>query len=113
MNEEQATTSNPEYPTIDAVFAETTKFLKSLGKAVAATIQDMPDLMMVKVDKDIREKLDALVEAGIVENRREAAKSLIAEGLKNRTSVFDKIKETKVQITELRQQMHEVAHSEQ
>jgi len=112
MNEEQAATANPAYPTLDAVVTETGRFLKSMGKAMITTVQDMSDLMIVKVDKDIRERLDSLVEIGIVENRREAAKSLIADGLKNRTSIFNKIDETKAKITELRQQIHEVAQEQ-
>ncbi len=112
MNNEQAATSTPEYPTINAVVEEGVKFIKSFGKAISASVQDLPDYMVVNVNQDIREKLDALVEAGIVKNRRGAAQFLIKEGLKNHTKIFDKIDETKTKIADLRQQLQEIAQEQ-
>ena len=110
MNEEKTVSAEavaePAYPTLDAVVAETVKFVESLGKAIATTIQDASNVMVVNVDKDTREQLDLLVDAGVVESRREAASSLIKEGLKSREGVFGKIEETRAQIAELRQQIH-------
>jgi hypothetical protein len=118
MNEEKTVTTeaevtaNPTYPTLDAIVAEAVKFVESLGKAIASTIQDASDVMVVNVDKDTREQLDLLVDAGVVDSRREAASSLIKEGLKSREGVLGKIHDTKAQIAELRQQMR-TAVSEQ
>ena len=112
MNNGQTATSTPEYPTINAVVDESVKFIKAFGKAVSTSVQDLPDYMLINVDQNIREKLDALVEAGIVENRREAAQFLIKEGLKNHTAIFDKIDETKAKIADLRQQMKNIAQEQ-
>ncbi|MEA2007507.1 MAG: hypothetical protein U9O54_00125 [Chloroflexota bacterium] len=112
MNEEQAATANPEYHTINAVIDEGVKFVETLGKVIFDAVQDLPNLMVINADEDIRDKLDALVEAGIVENRREGAKFLIKEGLGNHTGIFDKIDETKIKIAELRQQLQNVADGE-
>jgi hypothetical protein len=104
-NAAEASAANPTYPTLDAVVAEAVKFVESLGKAIATTVQDASEVMVVNVDKDTREQLDLLVDAGVVDSRREAASSLIKEGLKSREGVFGKIHATKAQIAELRQQI--------
>lgn len=109
MNENQTTTGSTEYPTLDAIVNEAGKFLNSLGKAATATIEDWSDLMMVTVEKDIRDQLDEIIDAGLAKNRREAAQILMKEGLKNRSGIFEKIQETNAQITELRQQMQNIA----
>lgn len=101
----EAAAANPEYPTLDTVVAEAVKFVESLGKAIATTVQDASNVMVVNVDKETREQLDLLVDAGVVDNRREAASSLIKEGLKSREGIFGKIEETRAQIAELRQQI--------
>jgi len=100
--------SESEHPTLDALVKETVKLFESLGKALTSTIQDVSNLMVVDVDADTRKKLDLLVEAEVVQNRREAATSLIKEGLKNREAVFKKIERTNSQIAELRQQMRAI-----
>lgn len=108
MTKEQTATASPKYPTLEALFSESMKFVKSMGEATAATIQDASDLMMIKIDEDTRKRLDALVEVGLVENRREAAQLLLREGLKNHTEIFERIDKTKTKIADLRQQMREI-----
>ena len=70
---------------VHAVVGETVKLLESLGKALTKTAQDVSNLMVVKVDDQIRGKLDALVGAGLSNNRRAAATSLIEEGINSKT----------------------------
>ncbi|OQY27383.1 MAG: hypothetical protein B6I38_10155 [Anaerolineaceae bacterium 4572_5.1] len=112
MNKEQTATAQPEYPTLNAIVAEGVKFVETMGKAISSSIQNLPDFMIVNMDDDIRSQIDALVDAGIVENRREGAKFLIKEGLENHTGIFDKIDETKTKIAALRQQLQEIAKGE-
>ena len=90
---------------IHAVVGETVKLLESLGKALTKTAQDVSNLMIVKVDDQIRDKLDALVGAGLSNNRRTAATTLIEEGINSKSVDFEKIKQTKEEIAELRKQM--------
>ena len=48
-------------------------------------------VVMVRVNKDSLGRMDELVEAGLVGSRSEAAAFLIAEGIKTRQGLFDKI----------------------
>ncbi|MGH2542839.1 MAG: ribbon-helix-helix protein, CopG family [Ardenticatenaceae bacterium] len=48
-------------------------------------------VVMVRIDKESKERLDELVEAGVVSSRSEAAAFLITEGVKARKPMFDKI----------------------
>jgi len=109
MNEEKITetaeTESTAPTAFDNLMKDTVKFLGSLGKAIVTTAQDVSSLMLVNVDADTREQLDLLVDSGVAESRREAAAVLIQEGLQNRNTVFDKIRQTNMQIAALRQQM--------
>jgi len=111
MSEEKTTETveteaeSTEPTTFDNLMKDTVKFLESLGKAIVATAQDTSNLMLVNVDAETREQLDLLVDSGVAKNRREAAATLIQEGLQSRNKVFDKIRQTNMQIAELRKQM--------
>jgi hypothetical protein len=89
-----------------AVVGETVKLLESLGKAFVKTAQETSNMMIIKVDEHIKANLDVLVDAGISNNRRAAATTMIEEGIKSKTSEFDKIERTKAEIANLRQQLH-------
>ena len=89
---------------LNAVVSETVKFVDSLGKALVTTAENVSSLMVIRVDPDTREHLDLLVEGGLAANRRQAAKTLIYEGIDNKEEVFERIRRTKTQIVELRQQ---------
>lgn len=87
------------------VVNETTCFFDSLGRAVAMTAQDVTKLMIIHVDDETREHLDLLVDAEIAKNRHEAAIKIIREGIEARSPLFDRIRRTKSQIGDLREQM--------
>lgn len=89
----------------DSVMKETTKVFESLGKAIGATVQNASNLMLIEINQDTREQLDVLVQSGVAENRQEAIKLLIAEGLKSRDVIFERIRQTNEQIAALRQQI--------
>jgi len=91
---------------LHAVVGETVKLLESLGKALTKTAQDVSNLMVIKVDNHIRNRLDTLVDAGLSDNRRTAAKTMIEEGINLKDADFAKIHQTKEEIAELRKQMH-------
>lgn len=48
-------------------------------------------VVMVRVNKESLDRMDELVEAGVVNSRSEAAAFLIAEGITARQGLFDKI----------------------
>lgn len=91
--------------TLGIVVDETVKLFTTLGKAVLNTAQDVSNLMVIKVDKNTREHLDIMVDAGVARNRRDAASSLIGSGIKAEGELFDRITKTRAQIDELRQQI--------
>ena len=70
---------------------------ESIGENIRDTIQGMrgsrDNVVMVRVDKASLDRLDELVEAGIMSSRSEAAAFLIAEGIKARQPLFDRIGE--------------------
>ena len=70
---------------------------ESIGENIRDTIQGMrgsrDNVVMVRVDKASLDRLDELVEAGIMGSRSEAAAFLIAEGIKSRQPLFDRIGE--------------------
>ena len=63
------------------------------------------NVVMVRVDKASLDRLDELVEAGIMGSRSEAAAFLISEGVKARKPLFDRIAE---KIQEIRQAKDEL-----
>jgi t-SNARE complex subunit (syntaxin) len=68
--------------------------------------------MIVKVDDQIRDKLDTLVGAGLSNNRRSAATTLIEEGINAKSVDFEKIEQTKDEIEELRKQMQSLVYDQ-
>ena len=82
---------------------------ETIGENIRDTIQGMrgsrDNVVMVRVDKASLERLDDLVEAGIMSSRSEAAAFLIAEGIKARQPLFDRIEE---KIQEIRQAKDEL-----
>ena len=90
---------------VHAVVGETVKLLESLGKAFMNTAQDVSKLMVIKVDDQIRDSLDTLVDAGLSNNRRQAASTMMEEGINAKSVDFQKIEKTKEEIAKLRQQM--------
>jgi hypothetical protein len=87
------------------VVDETSRFFDSLGRAVAVTAQDLTKLMVIHVDDETREHLDLLVDAELAKNRHEAAVAMLNEGIEAKSELFDRIRRTKSQIADLRDQM--------
>ena len=88
-----------------AIVNETVKFVDALGKAIVVVAEDISNLMVIKVDGKTREQLDMLVDVGAAKNRRDAATTLLAEGIRATGETFDKIQQTRAQIKELREQV--------
>ena len=68
---------------------------ENIGENIRDTIEGMrgnrDNVVMVRVDRASLDRLDDLVEAGIMSSRSEAAAYLIAEGVKARQGLFDRI----------------------
>ena len=83
---------------------ETVKLFNLLGSAVSITFQEITNRLPMYMDPETRYHLDQLVEHGVAQNRQEAVKFLIAEGVKANRSLFDKIEHANTQIKSLRTQ---------
>lgn len=60
--------------------------IRAMVDGVRGTGRD--SVVMVRINSEVREKLDELIEAGLVGSRSEAAAYLIAEGIKSREDLF-------------------------
>ncbi len=82
---------------------------ENLGENIRDTIKGMKgsrdNVVMVRVDKASLDRLDELVEAGIMSSRSESAAFLIAEGIKARQPLFNRIEE---KIQEIRRAKEEL-----
>ncbi len=74
---------------------------ETVGESLRESIRDTlhgvrsgrDNVVMVRTNKDSLDRLDELVEGGIANSRSEAAAFLIAEGIKARQGLFDRISE--------------------
>ena len=82
---------------------------ESIGENIRDTVQGMrgsrDNVVMVRVDKASLDRLDELVEAGIMGSRSEAAAFLIGEGIKARQPLFDRIAEKIQQIRDAKDEL--------
>ena len=86
---------------------------ETVGESIRDTIKDTlrgvrsnrDNVVMVRTNKDSLDRLDELVEGGIANSRSEAAAFLIAEGIKARQGLFDRISE---KIEEIRRAKEEL-----
>ena len=89
---------------------------ESIGENIRDTIQGMrgsrDNVVMVRVDKASLDRLDELVEAGIMGSRSEAAAFLIAEGIKARQPLFDRIGEKIQEIRRAKEELRQMVEEE-
>lgn len=86
---------------------------ETVGESIRDTIKDTlqglrsnrDNVVMVRTNKESLDRLDELVEGGIANSRSEAAAFLIAEGIKSRRGLFDRISE---KIEEIRKTKEEL-----
>lgn len=94
-----------ESVTFDEVVDEAVGLLESLGRALVCTAQDISQLMVIRTDAEMRERLDLLVDAGVVKSRRAGARAMIQEGIEARQPLFEEIERTQVRIAALKGQL--------
>ena len=61
------------------------------GDQIRDIVLSRKGVLAVRVDSDSLERIDALVEVGVVKSRSEAAHSLIKAGIEARSELFDKL----------------------
>ena len=73
----------------DAATAGVENVRETVRNRIPADRQTRDNVVMVRVDKDSLDRMDDLIEAGVVGSRSEAANYLITEGIKSRAQYFD------------------------
>ncbi len=90
---------------------------ESIGENIRDTVQGMrgnrDNVVMVRVDKASLDRLDELVEAGIMGSRSEAAAFLIAEGIRARQPLFDRIGEKIQDIRRAKEELRQMVEEDQ
>ena len=93
----------------------------SVGQSLKDTIQDTIQAMrgtgrdsvvMVRVNQESMERIDELIETGLVGSRSEAAAYLIAEGIKARQGLFDGISSKIEAIRKAREELQSLLNEE-
>lgn len=78
---------------------------EALGVAMKTVLSDREFVVMVRVNKDTRDNLDHLMQAGLFKSRSEAAAFLLASGIKAQSMLFDKIKDKTTEIGRLQEEL--------
>ena len=83
--------------TVRDAIVKSVDVVERVGETIRDTVQgrraSRDNVVMVRVDNESLERLDELVEAGVMGSRSEAAAFLISEGVKARQPLFDRIAE--------------------
>lgn len=103
--EEAGVTGLPK-STLSAVF-------DGLDETVESVRGKRSNVVMVRVGQDSLDRLDDLVECGLTRSRSEAAAFLIAEGVKARSDLFDKIADQTRVIRQAKERLKELLKDEE
>lgn len=105
---------------VDKAVRDAVNMGKDAAVNVSETIKDRiktvrsgrDSVVMVRVSKDILEKLDELVDSGVNSSRSEAAAYMIGEGMKLKTDLFEKIAEKTQIIRNAREELRKLLKEE-
>ncbi len=104
-NANPAASSNERVDSIQQFFQDLEDLGRTVGKAAGKLAEEITGLMVIKLDKDHREDLDILVDAGLASTRAEAALKMIRDGIRSNESLYQKAQKTRQQIDSLRNQL--------
>lgn len=91
--------------TWDQIKDDSKRLLSSLEKAIDQTASSLSKIVMISLEVEERQKLEKLVESGLVSNIKEAARLMIQEGIKARADLFTQINQTNEDIQVLKNQL--------
>jgi Arc/MetJ-type ribon-helix-helix transcriptional regulator len=89
------------------------KATESISKAIESALSARDHVVMVRVNDDALNKLDALVQSGIFKSRSESAAFLISEGVKAQSALFDRIAQKTAEIERLKGELKSIVHPEE
>ena len=93
--------------------AETVKLFNLLGSAMSVTFQELSNRLLVRLDHETRRRLDLLVECGAAQDRQEAVRFLVAEGIKANRPLFERVEHANAQVASLRTQLRALSFEEE
>ena len=85
---------------------------ESLRTTIEAVRSKRDNVVMIRVSRESLARLDELVDCGLTNSRSEAAAFLIAEGIKARKDLYEKIAEQSRVIREARERLKELLDDE-
>ena len=88
----------------------------TVGESLRTTIESVrskrDNVVMIRVSRESLAKLDELVDCGLTNSRSEAAAFLIAEGIKARKDLYEKIAEQSRVIREAKERLKDLLDDE-
>ncbi len=94
---ESNTTERPSVPPVgeskppESILKGVLRTAGEIGQTIGGAIQTRDSVVMVRVNKDVLQKLDMLVDAEVCKSRSEAAAYMIGEGIKANGVLYQKI----------------------
>ena len=85
---------------------------EALGVAMKTVLADREFVIMVRVNKDTRDHLDQLMQAGLFKSRSEAAAFLLASGIQVQKALFERIKDKTAEISKLQEELRDLITGE-
>lgn len=92
----------------DQFLREAGQIALTVARAAGKAAEDLTGLMVIRVDPEMRARMDDLVEAGLAKNRSEAALNLLRDGIRANQSVFEQVEKTRARIDALRSQLRDL-----
>ena len=97
----------------DAVATGVENVRETVRNRIPTERQVRDNVVMVRVDKDSLDRMDDLIEAGVVGSRSEAANYLITEGIKSRQHFFDVVASKVAEIRQAKEELRRLTIEEE
>jgi len=81
---------------------------EELNEAIKLALTDREQVVMVRVNEQLLDHLDMLVDSGICQSRSSAATFMLREGIEANKPLFERIAGVAEQIAELRSQLQDL-----
>jgi len=82
--------------------------MEATGQAIKSLMTGRENVLMVRVNRKTMDKIDSLVDAGMVRSRSEGAAFLIAVGISSQVELFGLIDKKITQIRKIRDELKEM-----
>ena len=101
---------------INIIVGEARASAETIGESIRETVEgalsSRKNVVMVRVNEKSVERLDDLVDAGVVASRSEAAAYLIGEGIKAKTALFERIADKIDEIRKAKEELKQLLEDE-